>query len=263
MTSQDEVQTTPTGSGAGRSDLVIIRVENPYESGETWPIPSNVAQGPYVYTRIIEGVPGNTFNVKGLNLGYSAIAIARIDIPASTSTITQAMIKDLRSIAKPGGERLDENTPGNPGGSVGVPGASGQTPLNASDNTAMVNWPALAGNLKIPVPANATNMNYTVTYHNLINNVDTILGQFQLGTVDGFLNSPLGKFVASTFNIGTQKRVTQQVKGSMAIPAALRGKTVSFKLLAKSTTVGNGRLDIDDLTYFTVDYDFKANPALT
>lgn len=263
VTSQEEIATTPTGSSGPRSDLVIIRVENPHESGETWPMPANIANGPYVFVRIIEGVPGNTFNVKGLNLGYSAIAIARIDIPASTSAITQAMIKDLRSIAKPGGERLDEATPGNPDGQVVIPGTPSTAPLNATDNTAMVNWPAQAGNIQIPIPANATSMDYTVKYNNIINNVDTILGHFQLGTVDGLLNSPLGKFVASTFNIGTQRRTNQEVKGTMAIPAALRGKKVSFKLLAKSTTVGNGRLDIDDLSYITVNYTFKTNPALS
>jgi hypothetical protein len=88
-------------SGAARSDLIVVRVEDPWLSGEPWADPADPAAGPYVDARVISGVPASTRTVTELNLGYSAIPLARIDIPANTGTITQAMITDLRKVANP------------------------------------------------------------------------------------------------------------------------------------------------------------------
>src|SRR5699024_12553668 len=40
-------------------------------------------------------------SVAGLGLTYPAIALARVKLPASTGTVTSAMITDLRSVALP------------------------------------------------------------------------------------------------------------------------------------------------------------------
>lgn len=93
---------TPTGSSA-RSDLVVLRVEDPEFS--PWQVPNDPVAAQYVFPRIIQGVPGNTVSAADLNLGYSAIAVARLDIPSSTSAITSAMIKDVRRLAQPGTRR--------------------------------------------------------------------------------------------------------------------------------------------------------------
>ena len=98
----DTVSIGATGSGAGRSDLVVAIVMNPYQDGEPWPDPPiadvNAATAEFVKTMVIPNVAPGTRTVKSLNLGYSAIALARIDIPANTATITQAMIVDLRQM---------------------------------------------------------------------------------------------------------------------------------------------------------------------
>jgi hypothetical protein len=49
-----------------------------------------------VFARVIENVPSTTTTAAELGLDHSMIALARIDIPASTGTITQSMIHDLR-----------------------------------------------------------------------------------------------------------------------------------------------------------------------
>lgn len=96
----DDLITVPAqGSGSGRSDLLIARVEDPQYS--PWPTPANPAAGPYIFTRLIPSVPNTTTSARQLGLTYPAIALARIDIPASTSTITQAMIKDVRQLFWP------------------------------------------------------------------------------------------------------------------------------------------------------------------
>lgn len=88
---------TPTG-GSPRADLVIARIHDPQYGGE---VPADPTDYQYVTTEIISGVPSGTETAAELNLGYPAIALARIVIPANTSTITNAMIQDLRKVAQP------------------------------------------------------------------------------------------------------------------------------------------------------------------
>ncbi|SFN66030.1 hypothetical protein [Mycetocola miduiensis] len=103
MPTETQVGIAATGSGAGRSDLIVARVEDPFMAGEPWQDPSDPKVGPYVFLRVIPNVPADTTRLQSVNgyEGSSAITLARIDIPASTGTITAAMIKDVRGIAQP------------------------------------------------------------------------------------------------------------------------------------------------------------------
>lgn len=92
----DTVSIASTGGGGGRHDLIVARVENPWSEPEAWDEPVDPTVGPYIFTRVISNVPSGTKTVTELDLGYSAIPLARIDIPVSTSIITQDMITDLR-----------------------------------------------------------------------------------------------------------------------------------------------------------------------
>lgn len=100
--SEDVVSIGATGSGSGRSDLIVARIEDPFMAGEPWADPSDPKVGPYVYTRVIPNVSPTTTTAPA---GSSAIVLARIDIPANTSTITAGMIKDLRKLALPRSSR--------------------------------------------------------------------------------------------------------------------------------------------------------------
>lgn len=95
--STENVAVTPT-TGAIRSDLVVLRIENPYLSGEPWANPPDLINGPYLYARVISNVPNTTTTLKQVDSTMSGIALARIDIPVSTSAITNAMIVDLRKM---------------------------------------------------------------------------------------------------------------------------------------------------------------------
>jgi len=99
----DTVAIAPTGSSGGRSDLIVAQIEDPFMAGEPWQDPADPAVGPYVFTRVISNVPAGTTrlqNVAGYE-GRSAVTLARVDLPASTGTVTSAMIKDLRTLARP------------------------------------------------------------------------------------------------------------------------------------------------------------------
>ena len=96
--SQTSVSIKATGSGSGRVDMVVIRVLDPQYEGSAPPDPND-----FQYTRleVIEGVSAGVKTAKELNLGYPAIALAKITLPKSTGTVTAGMIEDLRKMAQP------------------------------------------------------------------------------------------------------------------------------------------------------------------
>ena len=92
---------SPTGSGGGRVDMVVLRVEDPNIDGTSWN--HDVTSDPVYYFRVIEGVSsGATVPPQGM----TAIPLARINIPANTGTITSSMIDDIRTPANPRSERV-------------------------------------------------------------------------------------------------------------------------------------------------------------
>lgn len=90
------VDIAPTG-GSPRSDMLIIRVEDKEYEGNIDP-----AVGEVNYFQIISNVSSSATAIPD---GRTGIPLARIDIPASTSTITNAMIKDIRQVANPRRDR--------------------------------------------------------------------------------------------------------------------------------------------------------------
>lgn len=100
MPTSESVDIEPTSADGPRSDLIIARVEDPF-GGETWPEPEDPTVGPYVFTRVISDVPAGTTSILDVADDYTAITLARVDMPASTSAITAGMVTDLRQLARP------------------------------------------------------------------------------------------------------------------------------------------------------------------
>lgn len=101
--SATQVDVASTGSGGGRVDLIVVRVEDPFLQGSPYDPPADVKVGPYVFARVVSNVPAGTTRLQDVP-GHEAdtgVALARIDIPASTGTITAGMITDLRKVAIP------------------------------------------------------------------------------------------------------------------------------------------------------------------
>lgn len=102
---QEEVETTPTGSGGGRSDLIYMSVEDPFAAGSPYspPAEEDIATAPYIHIRVASGVPANTKKLQDVPgyANHTGLALARIDFPASSGTVTSGMIKDLRAVAQP------------------------------------------------------------------------------------------------------------------------------------------------------------------
>ena len=95
--SETEVPIEATGSAGSRTDLIVARIDDPtYQGGAFDPLTFEAAR-----FEVIQGVPASTKTVAELGLSYPAIALARVKLPASTGTVTAAMITDLRSVALP------------------------------------------------------------------------------------------------------------------------------------------------------------------
>jgi hypothetical protein len=100
-----QVDCTPNGPAGARSDLVVIRVEDP-QVDANWPIPEDPLTGPYTFLRMVEDVPPGTTRLQDVRPTDSGFAVARIDWLPNASSVTQAMITDLRPISQPRTERL-------------------------------------------------------------------------------------------------------------------------------------------------------------
>ncbi len=92
-----EVTVSPTGPLA-RTDLIVLRIEDPEWEGERDPRTQEIG-----YFHVVEAVAGDASAVPD---GMTGIALARITLPRNTAAITADMITDLRQIANPRTERL-------------------------------------------------------------------------------------------------------------------------------------------------------------
>ncbi|MFZ3475362.1 hypothetical protein ACODT3_42340 [Streptomyces sp. 4.24] len=92
----ETVTVAPTG-GTPRADMVVMRVLDPEYEGSR-----NPAKDKIVAFEVVSGVSATGTTPPP---GFSAIPLARSNLPANTGTITAAMITDLRRIANPRRDR--------------------------------------------------------------------------------------------------------------------------------------------------------------
>lgn len=97
----------PSVSPSARSFLVCVTIGDPdgTQVGHPWmgaEDPPDGEESTFTYVRpwLIQ-CPGGTKEFKELGLHFPALALARIDLPGGSSTITSGMITDLRVLAQP------------------------------------------------------------------------------------------------------------------------------------------------------------------
>ncbi|MER7164491.1 hypothetical protein ABT336_00210 [Micromonospora sp. NPDC000207] len=237
ITSDEQVAVAATGSGSGRSDLVVLRVEDPYMLGEPWQDPEDPAVGPYVFPRLISGVPNTTRTVTQLGLGYSAIPLARIDLPPSTGTITDGMIVDLRRVANPRRERVVVT--GNP------------TVVYNLTATAWVSAPWTNVQPAVDVPAWAVR----AIVRTSINGVS-----MTTGNAWGGLRARVGSVTTQGTSWDEQIETTKdrgfwRDSDTIAIPAAMRGTTQTVSLEAYKNSGSTSTVSADTAT--SLDFDIE------
>lgn len=206
--SEDVVSISATGAGSGRSDLIVARVEDPWMAGEPWNDPANAKVGPYIFTRVI---PNVSSTATAAPAGSSAIALARIDIPANTSVITAGMVKDLRKLAQPRESRVVNQAMPAPG--------------NALMSTSFINWPGSQG-WPIYVPTWATHFYMTYTMSGV-----QVEGGDAWGQLRGVFGDVTGANLEYDYDLtGGDPSRTEFAVNVNATCSHLRGQTVYAKL---------------------------------
>lgn len=220
---QETLAVTATGSSGGRSDLVVARVLDPQYEGSA---PADPVAFEYARLAIIQGVPASTTRAADLSLGYPAIELARIDLPASTGTVTAAMIKDLRRLAQPRSSRVLR---------MGTPAAEAQ--LTAAGGQVWTSYRPT-----IEIPDWATHMSMLVHLTSIWHQGASVMGNLLLTVGTGgsrwaTLDEPY--HFDDTTGGGERAGLTLGVEG--ALPSALRG-TPQVLGIEGSRTAGTGFL---------------------
>lgn len=248
-----ELPISPTDSTGGRSDLIVLRVEDPGIDGTPWAWDPSV--DPVYYFRVVEGVdPAETL----APAGTTAIPLARIDIPASTATITQDMITDVRQSANP---RRQRELRVMRGGGL----EDGRNDL--ADYTAdFERWPQYDWTVTIPtwatqvqVKADWSNVWYPAPIDGTGGNYDA-RGQVRVGLIGGSPNNILTPATEYNFNATTATngyRCSIGMAAQVDVPEAMRGTTVQVRMYAKSDADRIHFLVADGWANHAVDLEFR------
>lgn len=227
----DTVAVTATGSTA-RSDLVVVRIEDPGLDGEPWDDPANPAEGPYVFTRIIPNVPAGTTRLQDVpgHANDTGYALARIDIPANTGTIIPAHITDLRAIANPRTERAVVK---------GTRSSGVLTLTNAYQNFPPNGVPG------VPIPAWATHMTGVLkTNYGAVENSPYFSAQAYLSDTSMVADTMFASEVIDGTAVPVAGRYRApfelETNGWFPVPARLRGTTQRFMSRVQGVISGVG-----------------------
>ncbi|MFF6931485.1 hypothetical protein [Streptomyces californicus] len=216
--------------------MLIVRVQDPQYEGSLNPATDNIN-----YFQIISNVSSSATTIPD---GRTGIPLARIDIPASTSTITNAMIKDLRQIANPRRERqLLTQSP------------SGQsTVIGASTTFAYF---STAPGWTIAIPDWATTVRIKI---------DVVPLRFSVNNYFGSVRATFGSSLTlqeTTLddNQGTGvRRVGTIVADTLTIPSAYRGTSQLLRVQGAGSSGNAGRIQVDSGTALAADVEFTEAP---
>ncbi|WP_329047179.1 hypothetical protein [Streptomyces sp. NBC_01422] len=223
--------------GSARSDMVILRVEDQEYEGNISPVTGQVA-----YFQVISNVSASATTIPD---GRTGIPLARIDIPSSTSTITNAMIKDIRTIANPRRER-QQLTQSPTLQSVEI---TGNTNVYSAFNT-LGGW-----NIAIPTWASTAKIRCDVWGLRL--------------TTANFFGAMRGNFGASLIVQATTiddnggnniRRITHGCADTLTLPDAYRGTTQLLRLQASGASGNTGRVSVDPSSTALYDVEFEEAP---
>lgn len=233
------VNIAPTTSAGGRTDAVIARVDDAGLVGQT---PSNPNDFDYTKIQVIQGAPAGIKYESDLNLNYPFVLLAKIAIPASTATITNAMITDLREVVNPREKTVSRDQPWFTEARVDMVG-TGAYPVGqywprtdsredtAIETVRIPEWATrveIEGNwLGVYVSAGTHAGNMWATMDSVIRNTPRDATQYYTWTAED-----------------TATRQNWFVRDTRLIPADMRGKDAYFSLRArKGSSAGTVYMD--------------------
>jgi len=246
----------PTLQPAPRSHGVILRIEDP--EFIPWTLPAGTDPATYNYAKpiLIQNIASGITSAAQLNLGYSALLLARIDIPANTTTITENMIKDMRKVAQPRRQRHVSSW---------RPADGVQEKLQAtSPNLGL--FPSMQK--LVPCPEWATQVKMIVNVGNLVHAGERVIGGMRAeygwnlpGNPYVYTETSGIHYVVPPSDAWSVERNTVIIAGEAAIPASFRGLSHYVRIGSNLTSVlTGGQLNADEWTTITVDLEFVEVP---
>lgn len=227
-----------TGAGSARTDMVVLRILDPDYEGSLNPATDSLA-----VFEVVSNVSSTATTVPG---GYTAIPLARITLPASTSVITDTMITDLRKIANPRRERSL------------LPYYYAGTLVEISGTSeTWQNFPStVTQSIAVPTWAAKVRIKWDVCGIRLVDG--NVFGSvsFQFGTKDA------AQWVSIDDNQGTAARRTTIVMADTlsltdTLGAAMRGTTVTLRSRMRTRAANAGKIGVDSATTFVADVEFE------
>lgn len=230
-----DVSIAATGASP-RSDMVIVRVEDPQYEGTLNPEVDQI-----VYFQVISNVSSSATAIPD---GRTGIPLARIDVPASTSTITDAMITDLRRIANPRRDRrLFTQSPTADSSLIGASTSFSYFSTAAGWNIAIPDW---ATTVRI--------------------RLDVCPIRFSVANYLGYLQATFGASltVQPTALDDNQGAVVRKIPAicadTLTVPSAYRGTTQLLRAQANGSSGNTGRINIATSTTLIADVEFEEAP---
>lgn len=230
-----DVPISATG-GTGRSDMLILRVEDPEYEGTLNPATDEIA-----YFQIISGVSSSATAIPD---GRTGIPLARIDIPASTSTITNAMIVDLRKCANP--RRLRRMYTHSPSGTSALIGASTSNSYFSTEPGQNIDIPDWATTVRARV--DVASVRYSVADYT--GNMSATFGA-SLALQSIGLDDDQGTAI---------RKIPAVVADTLTVPSAYRGTTQLLRVQANGSSGNAGRINVTTATTFVYDVEFEEAP---
>lgn len=196
-----QVPVAATGSGGGATKYLIQRITDPQFEGTAPANPTTAVYDSYAWVSSLSG------------LNYPYVPLAKLVQPASTATITNAMLTDIRELTNPR--------------SVSYTFMSGPTPEKSPADGGS-EWPDYRPLVKIPAWANHVSMVTSLASMghrggNTAGQITTTLGS---GTWDVTMLRAANAGYDLDAAVNSGQRHTFIIGGAGAIPAGMRGNTV-------------------------------------
>lgn len=229
--------TIPPTSSTPRTDYLILRVDDwHFDSSQQ---PDNPLDAPYCSLQRVTSLTG---------IAYPYVALAKITIPASTGTITPAMITDLRQVANPRTKRVLR------------PNALIWTEKETLANSTAQGeyWPNKGGGQEVVIPEWATRVKIRADWLSVLIPAGDVRGRLwvSFGDWDGkSWGKSSQEFAFDNVAGASPNRQNFAVVDEMPIPANLRGRSVHFQAWARKTHSTGPIIDGD--SGFVLDLTFE------
>lgn len=229
------VEIPPTGPFA-RTDLLVLRIEDPEFEGERDPRTQDIG-----YFHLIQDI-GN--EVTPAPRGMTAIPLARITLPRNTAAVTAEMITDLRRIANPRTERTLHTA--HPQSAQQLPGEHGR----------WVAWPKETA-WDVDVPAWATKATTVITLSGL---------RAEAGSIYAELRTRFGERNAKPTVVDddgtTTRRTSVTLADTFAVPPGYRGTRLHLAVqINQVDKYGDGDLSVAKGTTVVAEIVFTESPV--